>query len=189
MGNWNEAIIDEEVTTEEQARELAAVIVAWLAEEQIIEDRQCDCCLGDGACYPPGRRFMQACGGSENDASNGNYADFSQDAINGLRVVASRWAIVNMQGEFGPAPCPACAAPMPIDDLYAAGNLWIEQVSDTVTCSSCGRASILPKWPHPDIRFVALAFEFWNWSPLSEEFVAEVGKRLGHSVTTMIGKA
>ena len=67
MGNWNEAIIDEEVTTEEQARELAAVIVAWLAEEQIIEDRQCDCCLGDGACYPPGRRFMQACGGSEND--------------------------------------------------------------------------------------------------------------------------
>lgn len=188
MGNWHEAIIDEEVTTAEQARELAATIVAWLAEEQIIEDRQCDCCLGEGACYPPGRRFMQACGGSENDASNGNYADFSQDAINGLRVVASRGAVLHMQGEFGPVACPACAAPVSVHDLYAAGGLWIEQASDTMTCSSCGRASILPKWPHPDIRFVALAFEFWNWSPLSEEFVAEVGKRLGHSVTTMTGK-
>lgn len=188
MSSWNEAIIDQEVKSAEDARQLAGSILTWLIEEQIIEDRQCDGCLLEGACYPPGPRFMQACGGSDDDASNGNYAQFSQMATNGLYVVTTRSAVCNMQGRFGPVACPECAAPTPLDDLWRAGGRWIEQTGDAMTCGSCGRASILPRWSHPDIGFVALAFEFWNWPPLSEEFISAISSRLGHSVTTITGK-
>lgn len=89
MSSWNEAIIDQEVKSAEDARQLAGSILTWLVEEQIIQDRQSDGCL-EGACYPPGPRFMQACGGQEDDASNGNYARLSQIATNGLYVVTTR---------------------------------------------------------------------------------------------------
>lgn len=184
MGNYNEAIIDQEVTSVEQARDQPC----YDGAEQIIENRQHDGCLREGACYSPGRRFMQACGGVENDASNGNYDTFSTEAINGLYVVTSRSAVCNMQGQFGPVACPACGASTPLDNLWRAGGKWIETAGDSMTCDSCGRASILPRWAHPDIGFVALAFEFWNWSPLSDEFIAAVSARLGHSVTTIRGK-
>ena len=85
MGDYNQAIIDVEVTTAEHARELASDVLAWLIAEQIIEDRLCDGCLGEGACYPPGPRFMQACGGKEDAALNGTYAEFSRPLTRGTK--------------------------------------------------------------------------------------------------------
>lgn len=188
MGDYNQAIIDVEVTTAEHARELASDVLAWLIAEQIIEDRLCDGCLGEGACYPPGPRFMQACGGKEDAALNGNYAEFSRMATNGLKVLTGRSVVCNHQGEFGPVACPECAAFSPIDKLWEAGEIWFEHKGDTMTCDSCGRASMLSRWIHPDVGFLVLAFQFWNWSPLSDEFIAAVGARLGNRVATITGK-
>lgn len=188
MGDWNQAILDHEVTTLEQAQVLAADIVTWLIEERIIEDRQCDACLGKVMCYPPGERFMQACGGQETDAVNGNYADFSTMLTNGMRVVAGRDFIINNQGQFGPVPCPCCGAKIAIDDFWQAGADWCENKTDSLECSHCRQASDLPRWIHPEAGFIMLAFEFWNWSPLSDAFIAAVAKKLGHRLSVIEGK-
>lgn len=106
MSIWKEAIIDQEVTTAEDARRLADTVLSWLVEEQMIEDRQCDGCVSEGACYPPGPRFMQARGGVNNADSNGTtYAKFSKMAVNGLHVVTTRSAVYIMQGCFEPVGC------------------------------------------------------------------------------------
>jgi hypothetical protein len=189
MGNWNQAVLDREVTTLESAQALSADIVRWLIDERIIEDRLCDGCLGKGVCYRPGPRFMQACGGIESDVANGNYAAFSDMVTNGMRVVVGRDAILNNQGEFGPVPCPRCAAQVPIDDFWSAGSDWHEGKTDTMQCRHCGQASILPQWIHPDAGFIMLAFEFWNWPPLSDAFVEAIAQRLGHQISVIVGKA
>jgi len=189
VGNCNQAILDHEVTTLEQAQALAADIVKWLVDERIVEDRQCDGCLGKGACYRPGIDFMKACGGAESDAVNGNYAAFSELASNGMRVVAERDFVVNSQGQFGPIPCPRCGTEVPIDDFWNAGSDWCEGKTQSLTCCHCGQASELPLWIHPDAGFVTLAFEFWNWPPLSDDFIEVVRKKLGHRISVIVGKA
>jgi hypothetical protein len=188
VGDWNQAILDHEVTTLEQARRLAADIVTWLIDQGIVEDRQCDGCLGDGACYPPAPQFMRASGGVESNFVNENYASFSTMVTNGLRVAVGRNAILNNQGEFAPGPCPQCGTDVPIDDFWQAGSDWCEGKSDKMQCRHCGQASDLPRWKHPDAGFIMLAFEFWNWPPLSDAFVQAIAKRLGHQITVIAGK-
>jgi len=188
VGDYNQAILDHEVTTREQAQRLAADIVAWLIDERIIEERQCDGCLGKSPCYRPGIDFIKACGGVESDAINGNYAAFSELATNGMRVVTDRDFVVNSQGQFSPVPCPLCGTEVPIDDFWNAGSDWCEGKIRTMMCRHCGQASELPRWIHPDAGFVMLAFEFWNWSPLSEAFIEAIQKRLGHRISVIEGK-
>ncbi|UUZ55912.1 hypothetical protein LP419_10890 [Massilia sp. H-1] len=176
------------MTTPEHAQQLAAAIVAWLVDEQIIDDEQCDGCSGEGLCYRPGRHFMRACGGVETDASNGNYASHSTMVMNGMRVVTRRDVVINMQGQFGPVPCPRCGTPAPIDAFWQAGSDWCEGKTDVMQCQHCGQPSALPHWVHPEASFVVLAFEFWNWSPLSAQFIEAVRQRLGHRISLIDGK-
>jgi hypothetical protein len=43
------------------------------------------------------------------------------------------------------------------------------------------------RW-QPPWGFGYLGFEFWNWPPLSQGFIAEVGRRLGHRTVLVAGK-
>jgi hypothetical protein len=48
-------------------------------------------------------------------------------------------------------------------------------------CASCGEVRRLTEWRGPwTWGFGCLALEFWNWPPLSAEFVREVERRLQH---------
>lgn len=185
----NQAILDHEVTTTAQAKTLAADILAWLIDERIIDQRQCDGCMGKTPCYQPGANFMKACGGVEGNASNDSYAAISALATNGMHVVTERAFIVNNQGRFDPLPCPHCSQMVPIDDFWNAGSNWCEGKTDVLQCPHCVQASALPQWTHPEAGFVVLAFEFWNWPPLADQFIASVRQRLGHRISVISGKS
>ena len=189
MSNWYQAVVSHAVITAEQAQEKGAAIAAWLIGEEIIDDQQCGGCQGEGLCYKPGRHFMRACGGIESAASNGNFADFSGMRMNGMRLAAGPTVIVNASGAFDPVPCPACAEPVSNDEFASAGGKWLKGEAEALSCLHCGTASALPLWTDPDLGFVMLAFEFSNWSPLSEAFVDEIGKRLGHRVSVIEGNS
>ena len=188
MSSHNQAILDIEVATLERAQALSSDILRWLIDERIVEDRLCDRCLGKGLCYPPGPRFMQACGGIESDSGDGNYASFSKMRTNGMGVVVGRNFILNTQGQFKDVTCPRCAAQVPNEDFWNAGDRWCKGKTDTLQCPHCGQASSLPQWIHPDIGYTMLAFEFWNWDPLSDTFIEAIAKRLGHRITVIKGK-
>ena len=189
MSNWYQAVVSHAVITAEQAQEQGAAIAAWLIGEEIIEDQQCDGCQNEGLCYRPGRHFMRACGGVESAASNCNYADFSRLVMNGMLVAAGPTVIFNMSGKFAPVPCPECAQTVSSSEFQRAGGDFLEGKAEALSCPHCGKASALPLWTDPDLGFVMLAFEFSNWPPLSEAFIEEIGKRLGHRISVIEGKS
>lgn len=191
MADYNQAIIDLEVTSEEHARELAGAILAWLIDERIIEDRSCDRCNGiEGQCYPAGPGFTKAC----KDVAPGEFAYFHEQfhslVTNGVRVVATRGLVRNGQGCEDSIACPRCGASSPMDEYWNIGGPWyMREVEEApIHCAHCGQASPIWQWANPDGGFVLLAFEFWNWWPLSDRFIAEFGRRLGHRFTFFCGK-
>ncbi|GGY55146.1 hypothetical protein [Pseudoduganella albidiflava] len=192
MGDYNQAFIDHEVASEEQARALADAIVAWLVDERIIENRHCDRCNGaEGECYPAGPGFTKACTDVEPEKFDYFREQFESLSPNGLRVVATRGLVMNDQGCEDSITCPRCGTVSSMGDYWNVGGPWYmrEEEAGLIGCAHCSQASPIWQWARPDGGFVMLAFEFWNWWPLSEEFIAEFGRRLGHRYTFFSGKS
>lgn len=192
MADHNQAIIGHDVASEAHAREVADTIVAWLVDERIIDDRPWDQCNGDeGRCYPPGPGFPKACTDVEPDKFDKFHDQFMTTVPNGLRVVATRGFVHNGQGNHDAIACPRCGETSPTDAYWEVGGPWYMREIDAgpVPCTHCGQSSPIWQWAHPDGGFVMLAFEFWNWWPLSDEFIAEASRRLGHRITFFSGKS
>jgi hypothetical protein len=57
---------------------------------------------------------------------------------------------------------------------------WFESGEPVVTCLSCGAESLIGDWPGEWTYHVGdVAVTFNNWPPLSDAFIADVGRRLG----------
>ncbi|WP_040794450.1 hypothetical protein [Nocardia higoensis] len=122
-----------------------------------------------------------------------------------VAVVVGRHAHYPGQGEVAPAAahCPHCRAATVIIDypqrwepyravwqpFSDAIDRWQASGAGAATCVSCGAASPVATWRWADdFALGSLAFDFWGWPPLTEEFVAEFGARLGHRFVHHTGK-
>lgn len=191
MGDYNQAFLDHEVTTLEEAQALSASLVAWLIDTRIIEDRPrvvSDNCLDHGIWYPPGPRFMDACLEEPPELFEQQRRSFLEHAKNELRVIERRAMVLNMQGRNAPIDCPCCGQGCPIDEFWRVGYDWCEGTVETYRCVHCGRDSALPRWEHPDAAFVMVGLEFWNWWGFNDRFKQELQRRLGHRMTLLYGK-
>ncbi|MFF3320160.1 hypothetical protein ACFYV5_32330 [Streptomyces sp. NPDC003035] len=67
---------------------------------------------------------------------------------------------------------------------------WQRTGTAEMRCPACDRWGALPEWTWEDNRFALahLGFEVWNAARLRPEFVAEVGRVLGHRIRTVAGK-
>ncbi|GGX91914.1 hypothetical protein GCM10007386_23590 [Pseudoduganella dura] len=188
MGYWADEIVVREEVTLEEARMLAAAMVAWLADRRIIEDRQCNGCFGDNPCYPPGPDYLLACTNVQPGYGNSNYASFSTICTNGMRVVVGREFLWNSSGDFPPVPCPRCGGEKSITAYTEAGFEWLEGKAEALQCEHCKEMSPLPEWEHPTAGFAVLAFEFFNWPEFNREFLAEFSRRLGRRMSYFGGR-
>lgn len=195
MGDWFQVIADVEAT-EDEAPGLAAATVAWLVGGGIIGAEPADCVLGADCGYPPGPRYASAL--TQPD-------EFLQRLRwnNGVEICAHRRVFAPGQAPLGPVICPLCGDTVELEEPVTgqltpcwerfsdALTAWHEGGSAEVVCPSCGQAAGFNDW-HWDTGWpfavAFLGFTFWNWPELSEPFIAEVARHLGHRVVITGGK-
>ena len=181
MGDWFQTIVDPEAT-EAEAPALADRVLHWLIDEQIVVGERTDCILGDGG-YAPGPAYEKATG------SHDKYLLATR--TNGLEVVSTHTVFHN--GGLGvDIVCWSCGGRFePPNGLWgdAVGQWYQRNGPGMLACPGCGASRRITEWQHdPPLGFGNVGFTFWNWPKLTEEFVAAIGKRLGHRVQLVVGK-
>jgi hypothetical protein len=182
MGDWYQIIVDRDVS-EAEAPAQAQRMRGWLVERGIIEPGLTNRVLGQ-----PGHAPGPAYGVTLEDP---NQASSNRDRA-GLKFnVGHRIVFHALNGEV---ICRTCQTHVDLDEH---GGEWIEAVdawsegddSATFTCPACGRPERLTEWEGPlPWGFGNLGLEFWNWTPLSEQFVREISERLGHRMILVRSK-
>ncbi|TDC21219.1 hypothetical protein E1265_18615 [Streptomyces sp. 8K308] len=196
MADFYERIVDVEVTGEEAGSLAERMIDLMVAEDLVTRETS-----GEGVYsanvdvgHIPGRGWARAAEPWGSDHRPGPVA-----------VVVGRSHHVGGQGmdEAEYAECPRCGARTVIIDYplrfeadqevwrpyREAIAAWRETGEGSVSCSACGASVPVTEWRW-DSGFAvgALAFEFWGWPPLTDEFHEEFGRRLGHRTVIHQGK-
>ncbi|MEV0251422.1 hypothetical protein AB0H76_32850 [Nocardia sp. NPDC050712] len=194
MGVYCERIVDLEATEADGAR-LATRIIDWLVAEGILtREMTREQLYSDYAeeGYAPGPNWRRI---TLEDWGTGPVA-----------VALGRNTFAEGQGMDTPefAKCPACAADTVIIDFpsgqwepdraawepLAAGiEAWQRTGVGAARCAACDTTSPIPEWRWSSgFALSSLAFEFWDWPPLTEEFQQELAARLGHTIVRQVVK-
>jgi hypothetical protein len=100
-------------------------------------------------------------------------------ANNGVDIITTR-EVHHPIENYEPPNCPSCDAPL--DGEFHQGLIepWLKGPEPVVHCQSCGVATPLGDWPGEwTFQVGELAVRFNNWPPISDEFINDVGRRLG----------
>jgi len=172
MGNWYEIIVDRDVT-EAEAPRLAEQMRVWLIEREIIEAEPTAQYMGE---YRPGPAYP----------STLQEPNPSPETVNGFELVVGRTVFHRLSLEL---TCKACGARVSGEDESwelepwhdAIDAWWSGDASAVYACPKCGAPERLTEWSgDAPWYFGYLGLQFWDWSPLSERFIQEVTKQLGH---------
>ncbi|PAZ11712.1 hypothetical protein CLM62_34495 [Streptomyces sp. SA15] len=199
MGDFFERIVDVEVT-DADAGPLAERIVDWMVEDGLITREV----SGDGVYSPstdtgylPGPNWRRSVADSP---------DPDPTWLPGpVAVMVGRDYYVGGQGvdEADAATCPRCTARTVIIDYpeefepddeawqpFAVGiAAWKETGEGNAVCPSCAAQVPVTEWDFGSgFTLGTLAFDFWDWPPLSAGFLAEFAGRLGHRTAEQTGK-
>ncbi|MEV6280728.1 hypothetical protein [Nocardia sp. NPDC051832] len=195
MGVYCERIIDLEAT-DADARPLADRVIDWLVTERVLtRELSGDRMYSDHATegYVPGPHW--------------HHITVEQWNTPGpVAIALGRNAYAEGQGSDTPeyAKCPACSTNTVIID-YPAGqwepdrtrwqpfataiSAWHHTGTATAPCPACAATSTITAWQwSSDFTLSTLAFEFWNWPPLTEAFQQELSARLGHPIVRQVVK-
>jgi hypothetical protein len=96
----------------------------------------------------------------------------------GANVITDRMVFDSAQS-VTPPDCPHCIAPLDVDHYMDQLGPWLSG-EPTVQCPACGRSALLGDWSGEWTCQVGnLSVRFTNWPPLRDDFVGELGRRLG----------
>ena len=177
MGNWYEIIVDRDVT-EAEAPRLAEQMRVWLIEREIIETVPSKHFLNESeSMYRPGPAYQ----------STLEEPNPYTETVKGLELEVGRTVFYRLSLEL---TCKACGARLDADkdeswDLEpwhdAVNAWWSGDAAALYACPKCGVPERLTEWSGgAPWYFGYLGLKFWDWSPLSERFIQEVTKQLGH---------
>ncbi|WP_273940063.1 hypothetical protein [Kutzneria chonburiensis] len=97
----------------------------------------------------------------------------------GVTVITDRMVFDSAQN-VTPPDCPACTVRLGIDHYIDQMTPWLLSGEPTVGCPACGHAALLGDWPGTWTCQVGnLGVRFTNWPPLRDDFVGELGRRIG----------
>lgn len=181
MGDYFQSIVDPEAT-EAEAPSLADRVLRWLIDEQIVASELTDCVFMKPG-YAPGPTYVKATGAPD--------VHVLKLRTNGLEVVSTRTVFHN--GGLGfDLVCAACGSRIePMQGWWAdAVGEWYDRAGPgMLECPNCQVARPVTEWQHdPPLGYGNVGFTFWNWPSLTDDFVASVGKLLGHRVLHVEGK-
>jgi len=182
MGEWFQTIVDRDAT-ESEAPVLGAAIQQWLVDEGIVSANATDCVLGSDRGFPPGSNYQKATGDSDDN--------LLCLATNGLEVITERTLYFSLGSGGLELVCSACSGRFELPDEWGdAVNEWYENKGPgLLACPQCGERRPITQWEHdPPCGFANLGFNFWNWPQLADDFVKEIGDRLGHRLVLVSGK-
>ena len=183
VGDYYQTIVDAEATADD-AEALAGRVRDWLVAEGVVRAEMTDCVLGgDGNGHAPGANWQQAVATPGDDG-------FLTLWTKGLQVVTGRTVFHTVDGP-ATATCPRCGAGASFEGgpIFDTIGDWYEGGEGLAPCAACGEHIRLVEWRiEPPWGFGYLGFEFWNWPPLSEAFIARVGELLGHRMLLVHGK-
>lgn len=180
MGNWYEIIADRDVS-ESEAPRLAERMRLWLVERRIIKAAPRMRFLGK-LIYRPGPAYQ----------STLKEPNLYTETVKGLDFVVRRDVFFQMPLNL---TCGACGVRFePEGESWErwsdAADAWCRG-EDTVpyVCPACGVAERLTEWSgDAPWCFGFLGLKFWDWAPLSEQFIQEVTEQLGHRTVVIRGK-
>lgn len=181
MGSWFQIIVDRDVS-EAEAPQLAERVRAWLSERGVIGAPTRG--WGEGPSFRPGSAYGATLKDPRPEVVNSPHGFFTLNV--GTRIVFS------VAG--GEVTCRACGAKV---DLVTHGDTWVEAVSRwydgddavQVPCPQCEHPERLTDWTGEwPWGFGNLGLEFWDWTPLSEQFMRELTEHLGHRTVLVRGK-
>jgi hypothetical protein len=181
MGDGFQIVVDREVS-EEDAPRLAERIRDWLISRRIIQPELTDCTLGEPG-HPPGEAHPSALA----DPSLAALHMLTHMLTNGVEITVGRsffWT------PYTDLTCRACGARCePYEEWVEAVGAWHEDDAATFACPTCGHPERVTEWTGVSpCGFGNLGLTFWNWPPLSEEFVREVTRMMGHRTRLVRGK-
>ncbi|WP_328665560.1 hypothetical protein OG905_01030 [Streptomyces sp. NBC_00322] len=196
MGDFYKRIVDVEVSHEE-AGPLAGRMVDWMVAEGLITRELSGTAvysLDVDEGYVPGPNWARAA------------EDWGDDHIPApVAVIVGRNYHVGGQGEDAAtyAVCPHCDKRMvfidypesfePDEEVWQpfrdAIDTWKETGEASVPCAACETSVPITAWQwDSEFALGALAFDFWGWPPLTDDFVAEFTRQLGHRTAQHSGK-
>jgi uncharacterized Zn-finger protein len=193
MGDHFQVLADVDAG-EAEAPALAASLVEWLVRDGVITSDVTDCVLGAEHGYPPGPNFWAVV--------NQPNERFLSLRTNGVEISIERRVFYPGQGDFGAVDCPSCGQTVILSDpstgavsdhwerFGEALSTWYAGGSDLVRCPYCDQLVRFNDWRWSDEPFALgfLGLTFWNWPELSDWFVEQLARHLGHRVIRTGGK-
>ena len=183
MGDWFQTIVDRDATVAE-AEQLSKRVVTELVKRGIVSPTLTDCVLGSDLGYPPGSNYLEAV-----EEQDGGFLDLW---TNGLDIIVGRTVFDSGQGGFQ-LICGQCSSRVD----YAGPSKWSDAVEEwydgkgagIFVCPICNYSQAITEWQFdPPWGFGNLGLTFWNWPPLKENFVKEMGILLEHRTIYVAGK-
>ncbi len=156
-----------------EARARASEIREWLLGAGVIKPNPRPDPMGQPSEFAPGEAVRTATPDYPLDW------DGPQLANNGVDIITTR-ELHHPIENYAPPACPSCKATL--DEHFHQGLVepWLKGPEPVVQCPSCRVATPLGDWPGEwTFQIGELAVRFNNWPPMSDEFITEVGRRLG----------
>lgn len=178
MGDWFQVVVDQEVG-EAEAEPLAAEVFEWLTVEEIIAPDSCGRGV-KGDEFARGPQFEKATGEVDHDRSPSGP----------LEIVTKRTTFHTGCLPFN-LICSKCSAVLEWDRQWQqAIDEWFHNNGPAIfVCSVCEFGEAIDQWQHePTWGFGNLGFWFWSWPTLTDDFVHQLGSRLGHETRFVVGK-
>jgi len=154
------------------AKEIKAKeILAWLVSLDIVKQTPSNCILGtndDG--YEISKGAVQI-------TKNPDLLPFSL-SVNGLEIIKERQVFHTGQNGIETLICPSCTQDISDQD-WDFLNEWAENNSNDITCPLCNTPAEIHSYQFtPQWGFSDLGFTFWNWPPLTEDFLNNFRQKL-----------
>ena len=179
MSDSFQTIVDVQVGAGEAAA-LADRLRGWLLGKGII-----DSALSNNTLDQPGHRP-----GPQAASVQEMRVDLSRVAVNGVQILVGR-RVFDAGGNGAELTCERCL------ETFSPDSSWTDAVgawhsgadSAGFACPRCGEERPLIRWRGPfPWGFGPLGLCFWNWPPLSPDFVEAVAAQLDHEVVLVRGR-